>query len=155
LKFNKSTIFVFILIYTLFSLSGFLYPVDQQWYMSISKPSWTPPGFLIGIVWAILFALISLSVSIIYERYGLNRMTNIFVSTLTLNYIFNQAFSYFQFSLHNLLLSAVDTTLVATTALLLVIFAWRYSTFASFLLIPYFIWSCFASVLSFSIYFMN
>ncbi len=41
--------------------SGVLFPIDREWYDALQKPDWTPSGSVIGIIWAVLFALISLS----------------------------------------------------------------------------------------------
>lgn len=93
---KKSSIIVFLLTYGLFYVSSILFPIDRAWYDALEKPSWTPPGMTIGIVWAVLYGLIALSVAIIYNKYGFKPKTFWFI--FLLNYIFNQAFSYFQFS---------------------------------------------------------
>ncbi|MEC1605105.1 TspO/MBR family protein, partial [Bacillus halotolerans] len=72
-----------------------------------------------------------------------------------INYVLNQAFSYFQFTQKNLLAASIDCLLVAITALVVIIIAKVYSRAASWLLVPYFLWSAFATVLSFTIYSMN
>ncbi len=41
-----------------------------MWYDALEKPSWTPSGMTIGIVWTVLYGLIALSVAIIYNKYG-------------------------------------------------------------------------------------
>ncbi|EEM41129.1 hypothetical protein bthur0004_29200 [Bacillus thuringiensis serovar sotto str. T04001] len=93
---KKSSIIVFLLTYGLFYVSSVLFPINRTWYDALEKPSWTPPGMTIGMIWAVLFGLIALSVAIIYNNYGFKPKTFWFV--FLLNYIFNQAFSYFQFS---------------------------------------------------------
>ena len=34
------------------------------WYDALEKPSWTPSGMTIGMIWAVLFGLIALSVAL-------------------------------------------------------------------------------------------
>lgn len=48
-------------------------PIDREWYDALNKPEWTPSGGVIGAVWAVLFALISLSAAIIYAKYGFQK----------------------------------------------------------------------------------
>ncbi len=67
---KKSSIIVFLLTYGLFYVSSVLFPIDRTWYDALEKPSWTPPGMTIGMIWAVLFGLIALSVAIIYNNYG-------------------------------------------------------------------------------------
>lgn len=152
---NKKTILIFLAVYALFSISGFLFPVDRQWYDALQKPEWTPAGSFIGIVWAVLFALISLAVSIIYKKQGFSSSSRWFFIFLLLNYVFNQAFSFFQFELKDLWLATIDCALVAITTFLLALAAKRISNVSFWLLIPYLLWSCFATYLSYTIYSLN
>ena len=100
---KKSSIIVFLLTYGLFYVSSILFPIDRMWYDALEKPSWTPSGMTIGMIWAILYGLIALSVTIIYNKYGCKPKTFCFI--FLLNYMCNQAFSYFQFSEKNLFFS--------------------------------------------------
>lgn len=152
---NKKPILIFIVTYALFTISGFLFPVDREWYDVLHKPEWTPSGSFIGIVWSILFALISLSVAIVYAKKRFSKETRLFFLTLLINYIFNQAFSFFQFEMKNLLWATIDCALVALTTLFLIMSAKKISLAASYLLIPYLLWSCFATYLSYTIYSLN
>lgn len=145
---------VFVITYALFSAAGYLFPVDQEWYNSLKKPDWTPSGTAIGIIWATLFALISLSAAIVYAAFSFKGAKS-FWFTLLINYVLNQAFSYFQFTQKNLLAASLDCLLVAITAIVLLIIAKKYSRAASYLLLPYFLWSAFATFLSFTINSMN
>lgn len=145
---------VFVITYALFSAAGYLFPVDQEWYNSLKKPDWTPSGTAIGIIWAILFALISLSAAIVYAAFSFKGAKS-FWFTLLINYVLNQAFSYFQFTQKNLLAASLDCLLVAITAIVLLIIAKKYSRAASYVLLPYFLWSAFATFLSFTINSMN
>ncbi|BET53945.1 TspO/MBR family protein [Bacillus subtilis] len=145
---------VFVITYALFSAAGYLFPVDQEWYNSLKKPDWTPSRTAIGIIWAILFALISLSAAIVYAAFSFKGAKS-FWFTLLINYVLNQAFSYFQFTQKNLLAASLDCLLVAITAIVLLIIAKKYSRAASYLLLPYFLWSAFATFLSFTINSMN
>ncbi|MFZ7758837.1 TspO/MBR family protein [Bacillus thuringiensis] len=150
---KKSSIIVFLLTYGLFYVSSVLFPIDRTWYDALEKPSWTPSGMTIGMIWAVLFGLIALSVAIIYNNYGFKPKTFWFL--FLLNYICNQAFSYFQFSQKNLFLATVDCLLVAITTLLLIMFSSNLSKVSAWLLIPYFLWTTFATYLSWTIYSIN
>lgn len=133
---KKSSIMVFLLAYGLFYLSSILFPIDRVWYDALEKPPWTPSGMIIGIIWALLYGLIALSVTIIYNKYGFNQ--KLFWSLFLLNYICNQSFSYFQFSQKNLLLATIDCFLVTITTLLLIVFSFKLSRISAYLFIPYF-----------------
>ncbi|UQZ94024.1 TspO/MBR family protein [Bacillus safensis] len=148
-------IVVFFITYALFSIAGFLFPIDREWYNALNKPEWTPSGGVIGAVWAVLFALISLSAAIIYGKYGFQKITLPFWILFLLNYVFNQAFSFFQFTQKDLFVATIDCLLVALTALALVIVSRKLSKVVPILLIPYVLWGFFATYLSYTIYSMN
>ncbi|PEC56892.1 hypothetical protein COE20_11185 [Bacillus cereus] len=150
---KKSSIMIFLLTYGLFYLSSILFPIDRIWYDALHKPPWTPSGMIIGIVWFLLYGLIALSVTIIYNRYGFHQ--KLFCFLFVLNYICNQAFSYFQFSQKNLFLATIDCFLVTITTLLLIVFSLKLSKISAYLFIPYFLWSAFATYLSWTIFSMN
>ncbi|CAM4185116.1 membrane protein [Bacillus manliponensis] len=150
---SRVSVIVFLIIYALFYVSSILFPVDYMWYNSLEKPDWTPSGMTIGVVWFVLFGLIALAATIIYSKYKFQPV--LFWSLLVLNYIFNQAFSYFQFGQKDLLLATIDCFLVAVTTLLLLVSSSKLSKIAPYLLVPYFLWSSFATYLSWVIYRMN
>ncbi|TLS37985.1 TspO/MBR family protein [Pseudalkalibacillus caeni] len=152
---KKSTIVVFIVTYGLFTLSGFLFPVDQDWYQALNKPVWTPSGMFIGVVWAVLYFFISLSVAIVFNRAGFGRQNSDYLSLLSLNYLLNQAFSFFQFQMKNLFLSFLDAFLLTVTTLALTFLSNKYSKFSSWLLVPYLLWGAFATFLAWKIYTLN
>ncbi|GED04020.1 TspO/MBR family protein [Bacillus atrophaeus] len=154
MKKTIGAVLVFILTYALFSAAGFLFPVDRDWYDALHKPEWTPSGSAIGIIWAILFALISLAAAIIFAVYTFRQAKGFWI-VLFINYILNQAFSYFQFSQKSMLAASIDCLLVAVTALIVIVIANKLNKAASYLLLPYFLWSAFATYLSFTIYSMN
>ncbi|MEI7024130.1 TspO/MBR family protein [Paenibacillus sp. y28] len=147
---------VFLITYALFSLSGFVFPTDLAYYAKLKKPDWNPPEQLFGIVWGILYALISLSVAIVYVKTdGFKEASTLYLLILLINYVANQAFTFIQFKLKKLGLAFLDTAVVALTTALLIYFTIPYSKLAAWLLVPYLLWSCFATVLAFTIYKLN
>jgi len=147
---------VFILTYALFSISAVLFPTDINYYTSLNKPAWSPPPKLFGIVWSIIYGLISLSVTIVYMKTnGFQDASLTYFVTLLINYIANQAFTFIEFKLKNLRLAFLDTVVVAFTSFLLIYFTLPYSKLAAWLLVPYLLWSCFAALLAWSIYQLN
>ncbi|UJF35959.1 TspO/MBR family protein [Paenibacillus hexagrammi] len=149
-------IVTFLITYALFSISGVLFPVDPAYYTELRKPSWNPPAKLFGIVWSVLYALISLSVAIVYTKTdGFQEAAYSYTVILFINYLANQAFSFFQFKLKNLRLAYLDSFLVALTTCLLIYATLPYSKLAAWLLVPYLLWSCFATFLAWTIYQLN
>ena len=71
------------------------------------------------------------------------------------NYIFNQLFTFFFFSLKNIFLGFVDIVLTFITSLFLYYETKEINEKASLFLIPYTLFTLFALILNLTIYFMN
>ncbi|SDN82340.1 TspO and MBR related proteins [Paenibacillus sp. yr247] len=149
-------IVAFLITYALFSISGVLFPTDPSYYASLKKPSYNPPAKLFGIAWGILYALISASVAIVYTKTdGFQEAAASYVLILLINFLANQACTFFEFKLKNLRLAFLDTAFVSISTFLLINATIPYSKLAAWLLVPYLLWSCVATVLAWSVYLLN
>jgi translocator protein len=146
---------VFAVTYGLFLISGFLFRIDLVYYDALAKPAFTPPGWVIGIVWALLFGCISLAVALLDAKVGIAKLFPVLGSVLVANWFFNQAYSYIQFVRKDWLLATFDAGLVALTALALIVLSRRISRAAAWLFVPYAAWATFATYLSGVIWALN
>lgn len=150
-----SSIIVFVATYALFLVSGVLFRLDRDWYEALAKPAWTPSGGVIGAVWAVLFFLIALSLALLDSKVGIAHLGWALFAAIVVNYLSNQAFTYFSFTRLDWLAAGVDSAVVALSALVVALLAWRLSKASSLLLVPYVLWSTFATYLSFTIWSLN
>ncbi|WP_243292631.1 TspO/MBR family protein [Bacillus sp. FJAT-47783] len=150
-----SSLLVFFIVYA----GSFIFSIFSNkrpfWYRRLKKSSLTPPGHVIGIVWSILYLLIAFSVSMIHYRHGFCDKTKRFYSLFGINYLFNQAFGFLFFTCRSRLLGMLDTIVVAITSIWLTFLAKPLSKVSSYLLIPYALWTTFASYLSYKVYVLN
>ncbi len=72
-----------------------------------------------------------------------------------LNLIFNFSFTPIQFGLQNNLLAALDIILVLGTLIWAMIVIYPYARWITYIQIPYLIWVSFATVLQFTITYLN
>lgn len=150
-----SSVVVFFVTYAAFLVSGFLFRIDLVYYNALAKPSWTPPGSVIGIVWAVLFACISLAVALLDAKVGLANLGTWLWVMLAANWFFNQAYSYLQFVRKDWLFAAFDSGLVALTAVAFIVLACRVSRASGWLFVPYALWASFATYLTAVVWGMN
>lgn len=124
------------------------------WYPDLNKPFWTPPKWLFGPVWTILYTLIAISGWLIYKAEPSDRRTialAFYGGQLFLNFIW----SFFFFSLMNPILGLIDIILLIMLIILTIISAWHVRQLASVLLIPYLIWVIYATTLNAGIWLLN
>ncbi len=143
---------VSMLIFGLFLISGFLFPVRTQRYYRLRRPRYTPPGSLIGLIWMILYVMISYSYSAYF--FASHPIEPHVIALMLINYFLNQAYPYIQFHLQKLWWATWDAVLLTISTLLLMISIQDYPP-SSYLLIPYFCWTLFASILSYQIASLN
>lgn len=151
---KKSTPFVFILIYLVSFVFSLLAPKRPFWYAWLNKPALTPSSKTIGTIWGILYVFIALAVSIIYNQHGF-RKGKPFYLLFIINFFVNQAFGHVFFKAKSTSLAAVDTILVSLTAIFLNFLARSLSLASAVLLLPYSLWSSFATYLAVKIYWLN
>jgi len=125
------------------------------WYHEILKPSYTPPGSIIGIIWTVIYILAAISLIMYTNAAKGDRGFWLIIALYIANGIINAAWSYIFFTKHLIGFGVIDSGLIWVTVLLIIVFAWRYSKAASILLIPYLGWVSFATYLTYVIYTLN
>lgn len=121
--------------------------VKSAWYQSI-KPSLTPPNWVFPVVWNILFFLIALSLYFVWVSKKKNQGNKIIIS-YSVNFILNILWSIFYFGMKSPLQAFFVIILLWISILYLVIFDWKISKKAGYLLIPYLLWVSFAIMLNY------
>lgn len=129
-----------------------------DWYQQLIKPSWSPPSWLFGPVWTVLYAIIAVSFGTVFYKAFARQIPWIVALPFALNLVFNLAFTPIQFGLRNNLLAAADILLVLGTLVWAFIALWRASPdlrWAVYANIPYLLWVLFATVLQLTITYLN
>jgi translocator protein len=126
-----------------------------NWYSTLIKPTWAPPSYLFGPVWSFLYILIAISFGKVFWMAYQKEISFMVALPFILNIFFNLIFSPIQFGLKNNLLAALDISLVLVTLVWAMIAIYRYTPWISYIQIPYLLWVCFATVLQFSVTWLN
>lgn len=145
---------IFLLVLFLWSLSGLLFNYNDAFYELLKKPSFVLNKNLIGIFWAIIYVLISISITIVISKKNILKEMDYLYILLT-NYLSNQLFMYFFFYLMSPFLAFIVTTITFISSIFVYIETKKISKKASYLLIPYIIYSAYAELQILFIYFMN
>ena len=127
----------------------------NNWYQSLVKPNWSPPGFLFGPVWTVLYILIIISFGKVFQCFFKKEIPFLILLPFILNIIFNIIFTPIQFGLRSNLLAAIDIILVLITLIWGIIAIFPIYRWVSYIQIPYLIWVSFATVLQLTILYLN
>lgn len=124
------------------------------WYDHLAKPDWTPPGWLFGPVWTVLYGMMAVAAWLVWKEKGLRGAQpalGIFGFQLALNLIWSWLF----FGLQEVGLALVEIVALWMAILLTATAFWRENRAAGVLLIPYLLWVGFAVALNFRIWRLN
>lgn len=125
----------------------------STWYVTLNKPFFNPPNWLFGPVWITLYFLMGISLYLIWNNVDKDTKSAriVFFIQLGLNTLWSLLF----FGLKSPFLAFIEIIVLWLFILLNILFFYQKSKAASYLLIPYFVWVSFASVLNFSIFYLN
>jgi benzodiazapine receptor len=126
----------------------------RDWYPTLAKPAWTPPAWVFGPVWTVLYALMGAAAWRVWRRHGVAgalRPLALFAVQLILNAAWSWIF--FGFRMPGAAFAEIVVlwaAIAATTASF-----WRADRPAGILFIPYLLWVTFAAALNFALWRLN
>jgi translocator protein len=133
-------------------------PSMYPWYAEIEKPTWNPPSSVFAPVWTSIYFLMGISLALVWRievgaerRIEKQNALRLFGLQLFLNFWWSIVF----FKFHSLSVSLLVILLMIVTIIMTIFKFAPFSKVASWLLIPYISWVCFATVLNFTIWQLN
>ena len=139
---------------------GFLASIATQssvndWYVTLNKPSFTPPNCLFAPVWTALYIMMGVAAGIVWSK-GYH---HIWVKTALYHFVFqlllNALWSIVFFGLKNPLGGMIVILALLTMIILTIKWFRVISKPAALLMVPYVLWVAFASALNYKIWELN
>ena len=124
-------------------------------YVTLIKPSWSPPAWVFGPVWTVLYAIIAVSFGTVFYKAFTREIPWAVALPFALNLVFNFSFTYFQFGLQNNALAAIDILLVLGTLVWALVAIYPRIKWVALANIPYLLWVSFATILQLTITYLN
>lgn len=125
-----------------------------EWYTNIAKPTWTPPGWLFGPVWSILYLSMSVSAWLVWRQRSKSAVS-LPLGLYLVHLAVNGLWSWMFFGRQWIGLALIDlVALVILVAITAAMFR-RINRTAGLLLLPYLLWISFATALNTQIWRMN
>lgn len=127
----------------------------MDWYRQLNLPAVTPPDYVFGIVWTIIYILATLAALLIWNKHQRHRNFTTIMALFGVNAFLNILWTFFFFRHHAIEFALLDCIALAIVNLLLIYFIWPVSRKIAALLIPYAAWTIFASYLNWVIWRLN
>lgn len=158
LKNFKSLILILTVTYFSSAIAGYVTRLNiDPWYQSLNKLSFSPPNWIFGPVWTILYALMSIAIWVVYEKTkssDLNfskKILKIYFYHLIINFTWSFVFFYY----HLIFAAFINIIFLIAAIVILMVLYFPKSKISFVLMIPYFVWVIFAAILNFGLYLIN
>jgi tryptophan-rich sensory protein len=126
-----------------------------DWYRTLNKPWFTPPDYVFGPVWTILYILMGISLYLVirqgWENKSVKNSSILFGAQLGVNLLWSLLF----FGLHSPLAGLVCIVVLLTLILATIFTFYQLSKPAAVLLVPYLAWVCIATALNAGVVLLN
>ena len=125
-------------------------PNIAAWCAGLAKASWTPPGWLFGPVWTLLYVSMAVAAWLVWRQGGRWPLA-LFAVQLAMN----AAWSWFFFGFHAPGSAFIEVVVLFVAIVATTIAFWPKSIAAGILMLPYLGWVTFAAVLNLAIWRLN
>lgn len=152
----------FVLLCNLIGILGSLFTFSSisEWYVYLQKPFFSPPNWVFGPVWTLLYIMMGVSAYLVWKARSSgsgqtlganNRALSVFAIQLALNCLWSILF----FGLKSPMFAFLDIVLLWISIVYVFKLFYPIEKKAAYLLIPYLLWVSFASLLNLAIWVMN
>lgn len=125
-----------------------------EWYESLEKPPWNPPGWVFGPVWTALYITMGVAAWIVWrDAAGARRYLPL--GLFVFQVILNGLWSWIFFGLERPGAAFGEILVLLISIFLTLVAFWRVRPAAGVLLVPYLLWVAFASILNYQLWRMN
>lgn len=126
-------------------------PAIRTWYLSLLHPPGTPPNWLFGPVWTVLYLMIAVAAWLIWQHPWHRRALLLWGWQLLANALWMPIF----FGLHQIGAALAEVAVLLMLAVLTTAEFARLSRPAAILMLPYLLWTCYAAYLNAGFWWLN
>jgi translocator protein len=129
-------------------LSNWFMRGQWAWYYGLNLPPITPPGWVFGVAWTVIYILTTACALIVFNFFEHSIRWYFIISFFILNALLNGSWTYVFFNQHLLALGALWSGMLALTTWILIALIKQNSFFTALLLAPYALWTTFATAIA-------
>ena len=127
---------------------------DNGWYVALAKPQATPPDWMFGAAWTILYIMLGLALAMVINARG-SRLRTPALILFALQMALNLAWTPLFFGAHQVVPALILIAVLFVLALATLIVFAQVRIGAAALMVPYLLWIAFAGYLLFEINALN
>ena len=127
---------------------------SDPWFVALDKPEIFPPAGVFGVVWPILYTVMGLAAAMVCAAWG-SRYRLPAILAFMLQLAVNLAWSPVFFGQHEITLALYVSLAMDLAVLVTIVLFWKVRRTAALLLVPYFGWVLFATVLNYEFLRLN
>ena len=146
---------LFLFLITTFSASFIggitTFKFKEPWYSTLVKPSFNPPDWVFGPVWTILYILMAIAIWNVWIK---SKNINL-VYLYFIHLFFNTTWSVVFFGFNQIELALINLIVLILFIVILFLKYKVVSKLSAYLMIPYFLWCCFAFLLNLNLMMLN
>jgi len=124
------------------------------WYTTINKPAWTPPNWIFGPVWSLLYLMMAISGWLVWKNGGWEQQSFILVLFIV-QLVLNVGWSGLFFGLRVPGWAVLELVVLWGMILWYTLASIKVVPWAGILFIPYLLWVTFAGALNFAVWRLN
>lgn len=148
---NGRSLLVFVLLVAAAGASGGYFQ-PGAWYAGLRKPPLTPPDWLFGPAWSVLYLGIAVAGWIVWTT---QRRVGLPLLLWGAQLLLNAMWSYLFFGMHRTGLALLEIAVMLTVILATTDAFFRVRRTAGLLFVPYALWVCFAAYLNAGLWLLN
>ena len=125
-----------------------------EWYASLNHPIISPPNWVFGPVWTVLYLLMGVSSYLVWKMPAGNVKTWALV-VYFIQLLLNFSWSFLFFFFKQIGLGLIDILILLSCILVMIVLFYRNRPAAAYINIPYFLWVSFATILNAAFFKLN
>jgi len=125
------------------------------WYPTLIKPSFNPPAWIFGPVWTLLYIMMGVAAFLVWRHGFATEGVKLALAVFAVQLFLNGLWSILFFGMHAPGWALIEIGLLWLAIVMTIVLFWRVSPTAGMLLVPYWAWVSFASVLNASLWWLN
>ena len=114
-------------------------PATNEWYASVDKAPWTPPGWVFGAAWFSIMLLFSIFLWNMLAKIQPEKRTGFYL-LFAVQWLLNVAWNPIFFAWHNVLLGLIVILALWVVVSLYMLWGFRKGRLNGLYMLPYFIW---------------